>query len=269
MEIKKYIMPGLAVLLLLFCSCKKEADLSISQYPVVEAYLHPGREVRVRLTQQKGPTDTAAYGLPLDGMAVSVSDGATSRILTEDKPGIYLLKDSTFVKGSGVYSLRFDYQGKTVSATTVMPSKPELLSISATELAVADFVFGGPRPDELPTVKLSWSNPESKSHLVFFKYLEPAKVAINSFFTRDTLSNVEINAVQAGFIDVQQMNFRYLGRYRVVLARVNEEYTELLNGSGNSSQNLTNPPTNVKNGFGIFTAIQTDTLAVPFVIRRE
>lgn len=255
--------------LLLFYSCKKENDLSYSLYPVVEGYLYPGKEVKIRVSYQKGPTDTAAYGLPVSGLAVSVSNGTTAKVLSEKKAGIYTLSDSSFVTGSGIYSLSFDYKGKTVTAQTVMPGKPAKIRSSANELVVQDFGFGNPPPDEFETVRLSWDNPEDKNHLVFMKYMEPAKVAINSFFTRDTVSNVEINAVKASFTDIQQMNFRYIGRYKIILARVNPEYLEMLDGSGNSSQNLTNPPTNVKNGFGIFTAIQMDTLAAPFVVRRE
>jgi hypothetical protein len=32
--------------------------------------------------------------------------------------------------------------------------------------------------------------------------------------------------------------------------------------SGNTSLNISEPPTNIKNGFGIFTGINTDTLYV-------
>lgn len=261
---------GFAGLLMLLYSCKKDTDLSYSEYPVVAGYLYPGREVMVRVTYQKGPTDTAAYGLPLRGLSLSVSNGSLKRDLTEDAPGNYVLRDTAFVGHSGVYSLSFEYEGRTVSATTVMPAKPGPLTASTTELVVPELVFGGPLPDEEPaTVKLSWDNQDLKNHMVFFKLMEQTKVPVNSFFTGDTVGGVELNALQASFIDVQQMNFRYLGRYKVILARVNQEYVELLNGSGNSSQNLTNPPTNVKNGFGIFTSIQMDTLAAPFLVRRE
>jgi hypothetical protein len=47
------------------------------------------------------------------------------------------------------------------------------------------------------------------------------------------------------------------------LFRVNQEYINLLNNNTRtSSQDLTQIPTNIVNGFGIFTAMQADTLAV-------
>jgi len=270
MEMRKYfkLLYGFAGLLMLFYSCKKDTDLSYSLYPVVAGYLYPGKEVKVRVTYQKGPTDTAAYGLPVQGLSLSVSNGLLTRVLTEDAAGYYVLRDTTFVGGSGVYSLSFEFEGKTVSATTVMPAKPGPVSASADELVVPEPVFGSPPADPV-TVKLSWNNPDLKNHMVFFKLMEQTKVPINGFFSGDTAGSVELNVQQAAFVDIQRMNFRYLGRYKVILARVNPEYVELLDGSGNSSQNLTNPPTNVKNGFGIFTAIQMDTLTVPFLVRRE
>jgi hypothetical protein len=48
-----------------------------------------------------------------------------------------------------------------------------------------------------------------------------------------------------------------------VLLSVNQEYIDLLqsNAAGANSQSLVNTPTNVVNGLGIFTAMQSDTLS--------
>jgi hypothetical protein len=49
------------------------------------------------------------------------------------------------------------------------------------------------------------------------------------------------------------------------LFKVNSEYNNLYNNRGQSSLNLTNPPTNIINGFGIFTAMNADTVGVKVV----
>ena len=66
-----------------------------------------------------------------------------------------------------------------------------------------------------------------------------------------------------------QRTMKYYGNYKVILMRVNQEYINMLNNSSTSSQNLTNAPTNVTNGLGIFTAMQADTLSKYLLVKAE
>lgn len=75
--------------------------------------------------------------------------------------------------------------------------------------------------------------------------------------------NFTINPKQAAAYDVTYRTFNYIGIYRVILYSVNKEYIDILTSNANtSSQQLTNPTTNVTNGYGIFTAMQADTIAL-------
>lgn len=263
------ILPVLYTLNVLFVpSCKKaDTDLSYTRYPVVESYLVPGNDVQVKVYYQKGLTDTSSYGQPVTGLDITISDGTKTATLRESKAGVYIADDITFVKSTGTYSLNFNYNGRIVSASTVMPGKPGPLSSSVQTISIADY-GPGTAPEDQENITLSWDNADNQNHLVFLKFLETSKVAVSSFFRGDTASNREIDASRASSLELPAMTFRYLGRYRVILARVNPEYLDMLEGSGMSSQNLTNPPSNLKNAFGIFTAMQTDTLTAPLIITR-
>ena len=50
------------------------------------------------------------------------------------------------------------------------------------------------------------------------------------------------------------------GTHQVIIFHVNLEYAALYETSGNSSLSLTEAPSNVENGLGIFTGISSDTL---------
>ena len=50
------------------------------------------------------------------------------------------------------------------------------------------------------------------------------------------------------------------GTYQIIVFRVNPEYAALYKSSGNSTLSLEEPPTNIENGFGIFTGASSDTL---------
>jgi hypothetical protein len=65
---------------------------------------------------------------------------------------------------------------------------------------------------------------------------------------------------QSNQYEIQFMNFQYLGKHRLILYHLNADYSELYKDNGNSSQNLTNPITNIENGLGIFTGLNADTL---------
>lgn len=265
---KKIISSSILLLVCLFAACKKENTDTYTALPVVEAYLLPGKNIEVKVSLQKGLIDTNAYGVPITGLALKVSDGTTTRALSEDKTGHYILNDLTFVKGKGTYSLSFTYNNLPVSATTTVPDKPSAISSSAATVTIPAMTFGT-TPTAFIPVTLSYSNTGSYNHIIVFKYLETSKVLISSRFNRDTTTNVEVNAVKASTFEITQNMFRYFGNYQVILMRVNQEYIDMLNNSSTSSQNLTNAPTNVTNGLGIFTAMQADTLATSLLVKSE
>lgn len=265
----KNILFGSTVLLIcLFAACKKENTDSYSALPVVEAYLMPGKNIEVKVSLQKGLVDTNAYGVAISGLALKVSDGTTTKVLTEDKAGHYILNDLTFVKGKGVYSLSFTYNNLPVTASTTVPDKPSKITTSSDTVTIPAMVFGT-TPTAFVPVTLSYANAGSYNHIIVFKYLETSKTIISNRFNRDTTTNVEVNAVKASSFEITQNMFRYYGNYRVILMRVNQEYIDMLNNSSTSSQNLTNAPTNVTNGLGIFTGMQADTLATSLLVKSE
>ncbi len=52
---------------------------------------------------------------------------------------------------------------------------------------------------------------------------------------------------------------RDLGRHQVRLYRVNEEYSELYENRTQDSRDLNEPPSNIRNGLGIFSAFNSVT----------
>jgi hypothetical protein len=265
---KKKILIGISILMFFAAACKKNIETNYSGLPVVECYLTPNRYAEVKVSLQKQLVDTNAYGTAIAGLSLQISDGNDSRMLIENKPGHYVLNDATFIKNDGSYSLSFTYNNLQVSASTVMPGKPSGLSITDGTFTIPTMTFGS-EPTVFDPVDLNWNNTASGYHVLVFKYLENPKVLISSRFNTDTLSSVEANADKAATLELNQRMFKYFGRYRVVLMRVNKEYVDMLNNSSTSSQNLTNAPTNVINGLGIFTAMQTDTLSTNLLVKAE
>lgn len=265
---KQTLFCSIVLLLFLAAACKKDTATSYSALPVVEAYLMPNKKVEVRISLQKQLVDTNAYGTAITGLTLQISNGSTTQTLTEDKAGHYVLDDLSFVKSKGVYRLSFTYNGLPVTASTTVPDKPSPISTSADTVTIPKMVFGTDPTAFIP-VYLNWSNTGSYNHIVVFKYQETWKSLISSRFNSDTTTSVELNAVKASTYELTERTFRYYGRYMVILMRVNQEYLDMLNSSSTSSQNLTNAPTNVTNGLGIFTAMEADTLSTKILVKAE
>ncbi len=260
MEIKNNLLKvtfSLA-LAMLFLSCQKQNTGSTSvNLPVVDSYLIPGHPVIVKITQQKSLTDTAEYGTPITGLQVFVSDGTTNAQLTEASAGNYTYTDSSFLVTGKTYTLQFKYQLVTVSAKTVIPAKPVNFVVQYDTVTVS--TSGTSANNTID--RLSWNNPGSSNYVLVFDCLDGSAFPANTF-NADAKTSFEINTNAASYYNLTQRTFPYYGSYLVTLLSVNQEYINLLTSSTNSatSQNLSNVATNIVNGFGIFTAMQADTL---------
>jgi hypothetical protein len=250
-------MAGLA----LCSSCKKtDSDLLATNKPVVEAYLIPGQALSIKVYQQKILTDTATYGAALTGLSISVSDGSQSVKLTESASGTYTYTDKSFITGGKTYTMQFTYDNVLVSATTVMPGKPQNFALSDSVFHVLTTI--NPLYADVVRGTITWSNPDSLYHLLVFKNLDNGPYYI-SYIRSNNKPNFQINTEQAAYHNLVQSSFNYYGHYQVILMRVNLEYVNILTTNiSRDSQKLVNEPTNVVNGLGIFTAMQTDTLTL-------
>ena len=259
---------SIIMMVLMAASCKKESTESTAQLPVVEAYLMPGKNVEVRVSLQKALVDTNAYGVAITGLELKISNGSTTQTLTEDKAGHYILDDTSYVKSKGEYRLQFTYNNLPVSASTTVPEKPAAITVDADTVIIPKMVFGTDPTAFIP-VNLSWNNAGSYNHVIVFRYQETWKSLISNRFNSDTTTSVEVNAIKTSTYAISNNTFKYYGRYKVILMRVNEEYIEMLNSGSTTSHNLTNAPTNLTNGLGIFTALQADTLSYNLLVKAE
>lgn len=263
MEIKSILkrILFLAVISTAYLACKKDGgDDSIADRPVVQAYLTNGQMVIFKVYKQKGLLDTASYGAAVTGLTVSFSNGSKSLTLKESSSGVYTSTETDLIVAGRTCSFSFAYNGTTVSGETLVPANPVSFASSSIEQAVPD-----PDPDSSTTtftaVNFTWSNPDKGEYLMVFKNQESSPNRIGSGFgRRNNYEDIEEYLGQVSSFKTQRMMFQFSGYYNVYLYHVNAEYNNIVNSSSTSSLNLTNPPTNIKNGLGIFTAMTRDSL---------
>jgi hypothetical protein len=244
------------VLVIAISSCKKVTPTTAGDRPVVIGYLLANHPLMVKVYQQKAFNDTAAYGPLVGGLQLQISNGQQTVSLTETKTGNYTYSDSTFLQTGKTYTLQFTYTSIAVSATTTIPAKTSGYTASTT--AFARLSVATPDQYAATAVRFSWNNPDSLYHVLVFKNDDANTYASAG---GNLPSNFSIDVKKVETYDVTYRPFKYAGFYNVILFTVNKEYSDILTTNTNtSSQNLTNPPGNIQNGYGIFTGMQADTI---------
>jgi hypothetical protein len=241
-------------------SCVKQSEKYPVPKPIVEGYVSPGKGVSIKITQEitAGAIDTL---IPLDDLSVQINKNRIPYTLSYVGEGIYANPDMVIKEGD-TCRLHFGYNGAEVSATTVVPTRPTGFTCSSATVKYKSW-HNIVAPELL---EFKWDNPEIAYHTVIIRNIEPENnrpIVVNNhliygrlkhnIFTGPSLDNkVSIPTYE---------NFFWLGKHQVILYKILPEYAILFHETDNNSQNLVSAPTNIVNGYGIFTGLSTsDTL---------
>lgn len=259
MENKGYKILSISLLLfsVLMTSCGQE----LTQYetsvktPVVESYIKLGdNQLTVKVyTMESFNEDDSQFSKAIKGLNVYVNND----LLTETSSGTYTLSNiSEFLSGTNECQLRFEYNNKTIAASTNIPAKPVGLNISQT---VIDRTSSWYYSDSIPEVIVSWDNPDNSYYQIYIQSLSEtsgstqAPSGMGGGFGKMMMQPVQDNSYTLKMHDMS-----FAGFYRCVLYKITKDYAELYERM--SSTDLANPVSFIDNGLGIFTAYSADTI---------
>jgi hypothetical protein len=261
-----------------FVACETESNLIEGGIkPVVEAYLVAGKPISINVKREIAFTaDTSAVQTPILGLNIKVSGDGQTYTLKSSGKGLYESEKTVKLKVGVTYSLSFDYNGKTISASTVIPTKPvgfksDLTSIARTKLDLSSGSSTIINPDVNVDVNLTWTNLANEYHFVVADNVEvkPETIIIlpkNTNF-QEIIRRFRSQPLQGTETRLRSQQFEFFGQHNLILLKVNPDYVALYNSSGTTSQNISTPPTTITNGLGIFTGINADTLA--FTVKQK
>lgn len=234
---------------------------------VVQAFLFAGEpvtEVTMTGVLAIDADSTAVAAAIADARIAIIRDGARFELVpTEGEPGRYHYPgDDLLVEVGDVFALEASHGDRTATAETVVPVPPQGLSLSATVLAPPEFGSrgGGFQPGAGEGLMARWENSASALHYVVVDNIEaePTPFAESPFgggFARRLVQRP--TASDSALVSVRSLS--YLGRHRVKLYRVNEEYADLYEGLNQDSRDLNEPPSNVRGALGVFSAFSADS----------
>jgi hypothetical protein len=273
---KSTLTSAFLVMLGLLTACDKAIVDTIpgGAKPIVEAYLVPNQPIAIKVKKEIVYIENLSNRETLiPGLSIKITGDGQTYLL---KPysgldSLYRSDANVRLKVGVTYSLSFDYNGKTISASTIIPTKPvglksDITSVVRTRQVITSTGGFGRDVDGNIDVNLSWTNPKSEYHFVVAENIEPKLDLVITLPTSSTATFNNFNnrfrsqPVQGTETRLRSQQFQYFGRYNVVLLKVNPDYAALYNAEGTTSQNISTPPTTITNGLGIFTGINADTL---------
>ncbi len=251
-------------------ACDSGEVLESADNPIVEGYLVADHPITIHIKKEIPYSEQSiSTEEPLDGLNVTITGGGNTYHLKNNGDGYY--SDSTVSLKVGIsYTMNFTYNGKVVTATTVIPSRPTNFASDQTSiyLTQVDLSSGG-----MPTpgmgggetrVNLSWTNDNSDYYFVVVENIETDPEAVIILPSTTTIPadarRFRNQPVQGTESSINPNQFQYFGQHHIILMHVNPDYAALYKSTGSTSQNISTPPTSITNGFGIFTGVNADTL---------
>ena len=268
----------ISLLLILGFSCT-DADESDPKF-VIEGFIFAGEPVEsIKVKEQIGINEPDSIDrLITNAEVILVKEGQEYLLQYNEETYKYFGSDLS-VESGDVFKLEVTVGDRSAYAETIVPEPTQGLSISDTQLVIPEIVLSFNLVNELTalffTERLTarWDNPNEALHFIV---VEPVVNEFDSIFPpgfpqegTDFLSQFKFapQALEVDTFSIIGIAFETYGRHRAKVYRVNQEYANLFNNPEQDSRDLTAPPSNVVNGFGIFSAFAADS--VFFDIVRE
>jgi len=256
-EIKKYQIIAFTILIISGCS-KENIKPDFVDIPVVEGYLHAGQPIEIKVSRQVPYSNDAIFSSEnLDSLSINIFDGNLNYELLSVGEGKYT-NINLNINQLNSFRLDFFYNDLPIVSETTVPKKPENFLSSRNNIYVSDDIFTTNEPSE---IEFSWENSDDSYYFILIENIELNPTPI---FENDNLSNInKLFKITPTLSDSYSMNtrrFSYYGNHRIILFHINSDLAALYEESDNTSQNISNPSSEINNAFGIFTGINSDTL---------
>lgn len=258
--------------ILLFYACNPVPD-PVSDNFVVEAYVFAGEPVRevtvkklVPLSEPEGKSeivDNANIVLRKDGSDYLLTYNSFKKKYRYEGNNLDLLP-------LDVLGLEVEVNGRVATATAMVPTPPVGIAISKDEMVIpeiksaADFLTGNPL--EGAEVTVTWSNPDNELHYTSVEFRSNLLKPILPGDVQEVVDGIieDFGIITTPSTDttltVLGATLPSYGRYIVKVYKVNQEYADLYESETQDSRELNEPPSNIINARGIFSAFASDSI---------
>ena len=267
---KKFILSILIVNLVF--ACNPVPEVGLENY-VVEAYVFSGESVRDIKIKGLIPLDEPEGNSEIIKTATVFIIKNSNRFPLSFSPSTntYNYQGSELeILSLDVLDLEVDVNGRLSTASTLVPEAPVGTQISKEQMVIpkinsaADFIGNDPLADAELTV--SWNKPDDELYYGVVEFRSNLLIPILPPDVQKVVDGIlEDFAIitlpsSDTTITVQGALLPSYGPYVVKIYKVNKEYADLYDSERQDSRDLNEPPSNIINARGIFSAFASDSV---------
>lgn len=262
------------ILFLLLVSCNITNQPDTSNY-VVEAFLFEGepvREITVKGIDQF--SESSDLGVPISTAEVRLTRNGQQNfdlVYNEVTQKYEYQGNDLDVLVGDTFDLRVRVGDRVSTASTIVPEITDNLVISSDTMIVPVIRLTPGFRDRLAQIlqfsrlDVEWDSGDDFHYLV----IESRTATIEPLFPDQTPDQL-VNALgrfrfiteptSEGFFEVLGLSLGTYGLHVVKVFRVNQEYVDLFQNTVQDSRDLNEPPSNINNALGIFSAFSSDSV---------
>lgn len=256
MKIYSTILFVLVFILLLACQKVDEEANQLESKILVEGYVFANEPVIIRAASVNENGHSASS--PAENADVKLIQGGVEILFAESDtlPGTYYqLNSNILLADTDVIKLSVNYKGHSHNSQTTFPPQISGLEISNTNIELL--------PEEINTTiaTISWSPVNGAAgYCIFLRNTanNPALQISNGVYNSQQSHFSKINHETS--LNLKSTDFAYIGNYDIYVTAIGSEYMAMYNGYG--LNNLISAPSNIDNGWGVFTAFNGQAVSV-------
>lgn len=277
----KKITIYLSLLSIFFISCEEENlnNIADNQF-VVEAFIYAGEpidDIRIKTTYSLSSDEDIS--VPINNAEVTlIKDGQRLDLISSGDDGFYHYPNSDVtVETDDLFQLEVTHNGLTATAETTVPTPTIGLELSQDSLFVPTLPFGSGMDTIVmairdflqgSSIEANWDNPNED---LYFMVVESVSDTLDPIFPAQVINALSRFRFVSEPTDASSLTFlagaiESFGQYSVKVYHINQEYADLYENREQDSRDLNEPPSNVTNALGVFSAFNSQE-AFFYVVR--
>jgi hypothetical protein len=264
-------------LLLIFTSClflqQCSQEEKVTDNYVVEAYIYsnePVKNIKITETLPIESTDTIAPTIKYATVVLKKANKEYQLQFDEKSSAYFYPANDLDVKPNDVFDITIKSKNRIATASTVVPLATKGLNLSDSKIHIPQIQLNLYTREQVTALfasarlNVNWDNTDNQLHFISVESLDkfdpifpndfpPSVITLFRTFRFVSAPN-RLNTYQ-----IIGLSLETYGRYRVKVYRVNKEYADLFENQTQDSRDLNEPPSNITNAFGLFSAFASDS----------